>query len=48
MRVKCLSQEHSILMTWPGLEPGPLDLESGVISDNENLAHMSTVKSLLM
>ena len=28
MKVKCLVQEHNT-MTWPGLEPGPLDLESG-------------------
>ena len=27
MGVKCLAQEHNI-MTWPGLEPGPLDPES--------------------
>ena len=26
-RVKCLAQEHNT-MTWPGLEPGPLNLES--------------------
>ena len=27
MRVKCFAQEHNT-MTWPGLEPGPLDPES--------------------
>ena len=28
MRVKCLAQEQHNTLTWPGLEPGPLDPES--------------------
>ena len=31
MRVKCLAQEHNT-MTWPGLEPGPLDPESRTLT----------------
>ena len=31
VRVKCLAQEHN-KMTRPGLEPGPLDLESIVLT----------------
>ena len=31
MRVKCLAQEHNT-MTWPGLEPGPLDPESSAVT----------------
>ena len=31
MRVKCLAQEHNT-MTRPGLEPGPLDPESGELT----------------
>ena len=31
VRVKCLAQEHNI-MTWPGLEPGPFDPESRVLT----------------
>ena len=31
MRVKCFAQEHNT-MTRPGLEPGPLNLESSVLT----------------
>ena len=31
LRVKGLAQEHNT-MTWPGLEPGPLDPESSVLT----------------
>ena len=31
MRVKCLAQEHNT-MTEPGLEPGPIDLESDALT----------------
>ena len=31
MRVKCLAQEHNT-MTQPGLEPGPLDPESSLLT----------------
>ena len=31
MRTKCLAQEHNT-MTRPGLEPGPLDPESSVLT----------------
>ena len=31
MREKCLAQEHNAVPK-PGLEPGPLDLESGALT----------------
>ena len=31
MRVKCLAQEHNEV-SWPGLEPGPLDPESTTLT----------------
>ena len=31
MRVKCLAQEHNTI-TWPGLEPEPLDPESSALT----------------
>ena len=31
MRVECLAQEHNTV-TRPGLEPGPLDPESGALT----------------
>ena len=32
MRVKCLAQEVSTQCPWPGLEPGPLAVESSTLN----------------
>ena len=37
MRVKCFAQEHKT-MTPPGLEPGPLDPESSVLTIKSRLS----------
>ena len=41
MRVKCLAQEHNT-MTWPGLDPGPLDPESSSLTTRP--PHLPLVK----
>ena len=33
LRVKCLAQKHNtVSLPWPGLEPGPLDLETSALT----------------
>ena len=46
MRVKCLAQEHKT-MTRPGLEPGPLDPESGALTTRQRKRH-ATKKSFMI
>ena len=43
MRVKCLAQEHNTI-TWPRLEPGPLDPESSALTTKPpRLPHLSQI-----
>ena len=41
MRVKCLAQEHNT-MARPGLEPGPLEPESGALATRPPLLKKSS------
>ena len=45
MRVKCLAREHNT-MTGPGLEPGPLDPESGALT-TRRISHSKYGVSML-
>ena len=45
MRVKCLAQEYNA-MTWPGLDPGPLNPESSALTTGPScLPHQDMVNN---
>ena len=42
MRLKCFVQEHNTL-TWPGLKPGPLDMDC-----NASLTNKSNINAIII
>ena len=42
MRLKCFVQEHNTF-TWPGLKPGPLDMECNASLTNKSNINAITI-----